>query len=130
MTLNNLLTAIMTKTVDSTLSSDVAGRIFLDEAPQEAEKPYVVFFIVSDVPEKTFTEDFENIIIQFSLFSDSEGAAEITTMYNDLKTLFDECTFSITASTLIWMNRVNLTTMFEDGVRHWAVDYEIKTSLD
>jgi hypothetical protein len=120
----------MTKTVDSTLSSDVAGRIFLDEAPQEAEKPYVVFFIVSDVPEKTFTEDFENIIIQFSLFSDSEGAAEITTMYNDLKTLFDECTFSITASTLIWTNRVNLTTMFEDGVRHWAVDYEIKTSLD
>jgi len=65
--MNNLLSAIMTKLSGSALYNDVGGRIFLDEAPEGTEFPYVVFFIVSDVPEKTFTEDFENIIIQFSL---------------------------------------------------------------
>ena len=133
--MNNLLTAIMTKISGSALSTDVGGRIFLDQAPDGCDFPYVVFFIVTDAPEKTFSEDFENIIIQFSLFSASQGATEITTMYRDLKALFDECAMTITSNTLIWMKRTNLTTMREDvttpsgtvGVRHWAVDYEILT---
>lgn len=138
--MNYLLTALMTKitTGPSALYSDVSGRVYLDRAPNEAEFPYVVFFIVSDVPEKTYTEDFEDIIIQFSLFSASEGAAEITDIYTDLKSLFDECSLSITSSTLVWMKRSNLITMVDDittsqgtfGVKHWAVDYNIMTSLD
>ena len=126
----NLLTALKTKTNGSALSSNVNGRIFLDEAKQGAELPYIVISIVSVVPEKTFTESFENILIQFSLFSDSESASEISTMYSNLNALFDECEFSVTGSALIWMKRQNLVTTYEDGVRHWSVDYEIKTSLN
>jgi hypothetical protein len=112
--LKNLLTAIMTKTTGSALSIDVGGRIYLDQAPDNSTFPYVVFFIVSDVPEKTFSEDFENVLIQFSLFSASSGATEITTIYTDLKSLFDECSLSITGNTLVWMKRANLTTMVDD----------------
>ncbi len=136
--MNNLLSAIMTKLSGSALYNDVGGRIFLDTAPEGTEFPYVVFFIVSDVPEKTFTEDFENIIIQFSLFSASAGVTEISTMYNDLTAVLDECSLTITGYTHIWMNRQNLTTMVEEitvqsavaTVKHWAVDYDIKISLD
>lgn len=137
--MNNLLTAITSKitTGPSALYSDVNGRVYLDQAPPVPEFPYITFFIVSNVPQKTYTEDFEDILIQFSLFSNSEGAAEITDMYADLKALFDECALTITGSAHIWMKRSNLTTMVEEittasgtfGVKHWAVDYEIMTSL-
>lgn len=137
--MNYLLTAITSKitTGPSALYSDVGGRAYLDQAPPVPEFPYITFFIVSNAPQKTYTEDFEDMLIQFSLFSNSEGAVEITDMYADLKTLFDECAFTITGSTLVWMKRSNLTTMVEEitttsgtfGVKHWAVDYEILTSL-
>jgi hypothetical protein len=136
--MNNLLTAIATKIAGSTLSNDVGGRIYLDQAEQGAQLPYIVFFIVTDVPSHTFTEDFEDVLIQFSMFSASEGATEITTMYGHLKALFDECALTITDSTLVYMRRQNLTTMVEDfttadaseTVKHWAVDYSIMTSLN
>jgi hypothetical protein len=134
--MNNLLTAIMTKitTGPSAFSIDVGGRVYLDEAPAGTEFPYCVFFIVSGVPEWQFVERFEDTLIQFSLFSSSQGATEITTMYTDLKALFDDCSMTITGDTLIWFRRENLTTMVDeittaDGmqtVKHWAVDYEAK----
>jgi len=135
--MNNLLTAIMTKTTGSSLSAYVGGRIYLDAAPDGAQFPYVVFFIVSGTPEKTFTEHYTNTLIQFSLFSSSTGATEITTMYGNLKSLFDECALSITGSSLVWMKESNLVTMVDnvvlaDGtarVKHWSVDFEILTSL-
>ena len=131
--MNYLLTALMTKISGSALSSDVGGRIYLDQAPDGCEFPYIVFFIVSGVPEKTFTEDFENILIQFSIFSASPGATEITTIYNHLDELFDECSFTITNNLLLRMNRENLTTMVEDitvanaitTVKGWHIDYSI-----
>jgi hypothetical protein len=121
----------MSKISGSALSTDVGGRIYLDNAPEDAaEFPYIVFFIVSGTPDKTFTENFTDILIQFSLFSDSSSVAEIADMYADLKALFDECTLSITGSTLVWMVETNLTTMVEDEIKHWAVDFSIKKSLN
>ena len=136
--MNNLLTAITNKFSGSALSSDVSGRIFLDSAPDNTEFPYVVFFIVSGTPEKTFTEHYTNTLIQFSLFSALEGATEIMDMYTDLKALFDDCSLTITGSTLVWMREQNLTTMVEDitvadasqKVKHWAADFSIMTSLN
>ena len=133
--MNNLLTAIMTKLTGSALSSDVGGRIFADEAPDGAPFPYVIFLIISDVPDNTFTDDLHEILIQFSLYSTSSGLAEITDMYADLKALFDDCTLAITSTTFLFMKRQSMTTMFdaittpagEVGVRHWAADYIIKT---
>lgn len=137
--MKNLLTSLATKASGSALSTDAGGRIFLDgDVPEGAEFPYVVVQIVSDVPEKTFTEDYENVLVQFSLFSIAAGVTEIAQMYADLKTLYDECTLSITGSTLVWMKRQNFVTMVDDmttpagtaQLKHWAVDYEVMTSLN
>jgi hypothetical protein len=135
--MNNLLTAIASKITGSALNTDVGGRIYLDRAPDNCEYPYCVYSIISAVPEKTFTEHYTNTLIQFSLFSASEGATEISTIYRDLKTLFDECSMTITSNTMVWMREQNLTTMIEDvttvdgiqTLKHWAVDFEILTSL-
>jgi len=137
--MTNILTALYGKFAGSSLSSDVGGRLFLDQAPDGCEYPYVVYQIVSGVPDKTFTEVYTDTLIQFSLFSSSSSVLEIATMYADLKTLLDECSLTITGSTLVWMREQNLVTMMEDitapdgttqRCRHWGVDFEIKTSLN
>lgn len=128
--MNDLLTAIYGKFSGSTLSTFVGGRIYLDTVPQDVVLPYIAFFIVSGIPDRTFTEHYTDTLIQFSLFSDDESGIEITTMYDNLTTLFDECSLTITGSTLVWMRELNLTTMIDESVKHWAVDYEVRTSLN
>jgi hypothetical protein len=135
--MNNLLTSIMTKTSGSSLSAAVGGRIFCDEAPEGTVFPYVVLSIVTDSPDDTFKDKIEDITIQFSLYSTSKGMTEITGMFANLKTLFDDAVLTITANYHIFISRQNLTTMFDDittpegtvGLRHWAVDYRIITEL-
>jgi len=138
--MNNLLQAIYGEFTDSALSSDVSGRIFLDQAPDGAEFPDVVFLIVSGIPDDVFAKKGRSILIQFSLFSASAGATEITDMYNDLHDLLDDKSLTIpptgtVTDTLIWMHETNLVTMTEDitvadatqTVKHWAVDFEVVT---
>jgi hypothetical protein len=129
----NILTAIKSKFTGSALSTSVGGRIYLDEAPQKTPYPYVVYSIVSGVPDDNFKTDMDEILFQVSLFSSSTGATEIATMYNDLKTLLDDAVLTITGWTNVMTSRQNLTTMTDevtttDGlqkVKHWAVDYSI-----
>ena len=129
----NLSKAIWGKLSGSALSAHIANRMFKGRAPQSAEYPYIVYLIVSNIPDKVFNGDYEDTLIQFSLFSAASGSTEIENMYADLITLYDECTMTIAAgaNTLIWMRRENTMLMIEDHtvktatipVWHYAVDY-------
>jgi hypothetical protein len=133
--MKNILTAIYGKFTGSELSSDVGGRIFLDQAPDNCEFPYVVYSVVSVIPDDVFGKKGKQSLIQFSLFSANPSAVEITDMHTDLKALFDDCSMTITSNTLLWMHEVNLTTMVEDitvgegvqSVKAWHADYEVVT---
>jgi hypothetical protein len=132
-----LITAIENKLLDSTVSNDVGGRCYYDTADSD-DLPRLVYSIVSGVPDKTFTELYHDVLIQFDLFSAlSAGKTQITTMYADLISLMDECSLSITGYTLVWMREQNLVTMVEDLSAlqdgssiclHWAVDFECRIS--
>ncbi len=112
--------------------------MYKSQAPENTEFPYAVYRVVTNTPERTFSEDYENTTIQFSLFSIASGTTEIEGMFTNLKTLYDEQSFSITGSTLIWMRRATTVFNVEDHItpngtqRVWAyhVDFEIMTSLD
>ena len=137
--MNYLFQSIMTKLSGSSLSNYVGGRIYLDEVPESESPvtfPYVTFFIVNNRQDDDFKSKADDILIQFSLFSASSGATEITTMYGYLKAVMDDADLSITGNTCVWCFRENLTTMIDDVLtssqsdtttrcRHWAVDYSI-----
>ena len=132
----NLTTAIYGKLSGSALASHISTRLYKGRAPENATYPYIVFMVVSNVPEKTFSEDFETTVIQFSIFSSTSGSTEAENIYTDLKTLYDECAMTVTSSTwFYWMKRLNATLMVEDHtvkagtiqIWHYAVDYEIMT---
>lgn len=142
--MKSLTTAIFGLMTSSTaLYGDIGGRMFKGRATEGAEYPYVVFQIISDVPDLTFTESYEDVLIQFSLFSSASSSGEVEDMFAHLKELYDECAMSIpavshdVAATLVWMKRVNATLMVEDeetpaGTRqvfHYAVDYEVKIQI-
>jgi hypothetical protein len=132
-----LIDAISTKLLDSAIYNDVGGRAYYDTADSD-DLPRLVYSIVSGVPDKTFSELYHDVLIQFDLFSAlSAGKTQITTMYADLISLMDECSLSITGYTLVWMREANLVTMVEDLSAlqdgssiclHWAVDFEARIS--
>ena len=136
----NLSKAIWGRLSGSLLSAHISNRMFKGQAPEGATYPYIVYLIVSNSPEKTFaaTEEFEDTIIQFSLFSAASGSTEIENIYADLITLYDESSFAITGSTLVWMFRENATLVIEEHTtpsgthKIWAyhVDYNVRTLLD
>lgn len=111
----NLSKAIYAKKAGSDLNTDVGGRFYKNRAPERAAYPYVVYMIVSDAPDHVMGgREYEDILIQFSLFSSTSGSTQIETMYGHLKDLYDECSFSITGETLIWMQRENTVQQTED----------------
>lgn len=116
----------------------IGSRLYKGRAPEGAAYPFAVFFVVTNTPEKTFSEDYENVIVQFSLFSSASGTTEIEDMYTHLKALYDECSLTITDATLVWMQRDNAVFLAEDHTtpsgttQVWVyhVDYSIMESLD
>jgi hypothetical protein len=107
--------------------------MFKGRAPEGTDYPYIVFFPVTDVQVDTFKDKLDDVLIQFSLFSSSSSTTEIEGMYEDLKTLYDDCSLTITNATLCLMHRMNMQPMTEehttpDGMAeiwHYAVDYSI-----
>lgn len=104
-----LTTKIYSLMSGTTLDTAIGGRMYKNRAPQGAPLPYIVFFVVSDVYTPTFTEDIEQVIIQFSIFSESSGTTEIEDIYDKLKLVYDNQTFSPTGNTVIIMTRQNAT---------------------
>ena len=136
--MKNLTAALYLKKAGSDFSSDIGGRLYKGQARAGATYPYAVVMVVTNVPDKTFTEDYEDVTVQFSLFSSASGTTEVENMYTHLKALYDECSLTITGSTLIWMQRSNAAFIVEDHttvsgtqrVWAWHVDYDIKTVSD
>jgi hypothetical protein len=135
--MKNLSKAIYAKLAGSALNTSIGGRLYKARAIADATYPYVVYTIVYVSPEKTFTEDYEDALVQFSIFSTASGTTEIEDIYTDLKALYDECSLSITGATLVWMRRtvtnfwVNDETAPTGIPQIWCyyVDYEVLESL-
>jgi len=138
--MKNLSTAIygvftaLTAGVNNDFYDDIQGRLFKGRAPEGTQYPYAVFMLISVVPTRTFSEHFEDSLIQFSLFSSTSSSSEVEDMFTHVKALYDEAQFDITENELIWMRYENAQLM-PDAVTtpegtfeiwHYAVDFEIK----
>jgi len=134
--MKNLMTAIYTKfNATNDLNTAIGGRLYYKRAPDEKEFPYIVYDIVSDVPDWTFTDTYENVTIQFDIFAIAGvSSGQTEDIYTALKSLYDDCSLSVASNTFLYMWRQNLVTTIEELttnigteiIEHWSVDYEIK----
>lgn len=130
-----LYTYAVTDVIGSGFMASIGNRFYDTEAPQGATFPYCNYLIVTDLPEWTWSEDFEDVLIQFSIFSKASSSLEIKNIYTKLDTLYHKCSLGTISGgeQFLWMWRSNLTTMRDEvttragtvGVWHFAVDYDI-----
>lgn len=131
--MEELFKAIYTKFTASSsghtsIYSDVSGQFYLDEAPQSSAStslnmPYVVYNLISLVREDTFTNQGEDAVIQFNLFSNTAAATEVTTMFKHLAALYDWCDLSISGYNHIYMRRELSYLRRVNSAWHYAVEY-------
>jgi len=137
--LKNFYTALMTKFnaltagAHNSFWTSVNGRLYNTEAPAEAEYPYAVFLHVSGVQNDTFKNDVDEILIQFSIFSDKDSATEVHDAMINLKALFDDVSLMVTGGTVVQFVRQQDGLQREDvntpsgaqRVWHFHVDYRV-----
>jgi hypothetical protein len=92
--------------VHNSFYTALGGRMYLSAAPQLTTYPYAVYSLVSGVPDWTLSSDnFEDLIIQFSIFDDGASASTIATAFGYQDTLYHDCGLSITGYSSIYMYR-------------------------
>ncbi len=124
-------TAIFEKAAASAFLTAIGGRFYDTEAPQGAVFPYCVYKMVIDTKEWQFVERFEDILLQFSIFSTTRSSTEANDIYKKLNAVYDESVVTPVGYRSIWMWRNNLTIIKDEittlkgtvGAWHYAVDY-------
>ena len=97
--MNSLFQAIYNKfnaTTSHGAYTNIDGRFYLNNAPQNTTFPYVVYFSVSDINDLDFTEEHEDFLIQFNIFSQNNSAIEAGQILTNFKSLFDNCSLTVT----------------------------------
>ena len=128
----NLTTGIYSKFTGSALATAIGGRLYKAYAPQRAQFPYATYDIITDIPEYPGGKTIEQVLVQFDLYSSASGSTEVEGMLTKLRTLYDDCTLTLTGNTGIYFKRENLITMREEvvtvngtvGVWHYAQEYD------
>jgi len=100
-----LFTGIYAKFDGNAALKAVINGMYFTEAPQDAVMPYIVYHKISGVPDYTFTEDMENVIIQFNIFDDHSSSTTINDIYTKLTALFDWCSLTVAGWDSIYMKR-------------------------
>lgn len=100
-----LFEGIYTKFSNTPLSGAVTNRMYIAEAPQGSTYPYIVYHKISGVPSHTYTEDMENTLIQFNIYSDNSSSITVNDIFEKLKTCFDWCTLDVDGWNSIYMKR-------------------------
>ena len=137
--MKKLSEGIYTLFTGSAFATDVGNRLFKGQAPDGSDFPYSVYLFISDVPEYTFSEAYENVMVQFSIFSSAASSAEIEDALTHLKSLYDDCALSVTGYATVWMRRTGGTLPGKEehttpaGTQNiWIahVEYEVYLSKD
>ena len=125
-----LLTGIFTAfnaLPENTLHSNLGGRMYSRWAPQGTDYPYAVVHIVAAVNDPDFIDDYDDVDLQFNLISQSASEAEIGTLYENLRSLYDDTTITVAGHIFVYM-QYDTSWMLDDAdttIRGWAVQYNV-----
>ena len=111
---------------DTDLKAALSGGLYHLEAKQGTAFPYGVFYLVSDVPNWTFTSNMEEVVIHFNLFSKANSVTEIGDLFTKLKACFDWTSLSIDNYYSIYMKRELSELLKLGNVFQYAVSYRVE----
>lgn len=130
--IDDLNTAIITQynaSEGATLRGLLTGGLWQwDEIPEEQPFPYIVFKIISDFRDDTFSTRIEAFRYQFSIFTSERNKLSTNGMkaiYEALITLYDKITLTVTSAQCVYFlheSTRDLDTI--DGILHRAIDFK------
>jgi hypothetical protein len=133
--MKELAKAICSRFSSDPMSTSFTG-IYNTLAPETSVFPYLVFSFISQTTDWTFTERFEDLLVQFDIYSDQVSPVQVTDLYNlligDSKAQqgFDFAEFSVNDYVLLWFTRESssLQRWEIEGKRVWnyTVTYRVK----
>lgn len=130
MDLNALMVGIEAKIDGAAPVTAIIGtRRYFAEAPPDTAFPYIVYFIISDVPVRTFVDDdMEDMRIQFSMFSNIKptNPAEPNALDLAVKNAFDRQTITVAGYTNISFLHAGGQAIKEDKAWHYWQDYLVQ----
>jgi len=129
--MKTLFQAIYATYEASDLAASLTG-LYNTQAPADAVFPYSVYTLVSNVQDFTFTENFEDCLVQFSLFSDvMSDSTQVCDLFELLKTAFDFLLdLGVAGYATISIVREIANLIKEKNVWHYAVTYRILLQED
>ena len=96
--------------------------IYNTVAPNDSVFPYLVFTMISQSTDWTFTERFERYLIQFDIYSEEISPVQIGNLYNLLlgnpgvQQGFDFAEFAVSGHTLLWCIRES------SSLQRWEIE--------
>ena len=96
-------------------------------APQGVAFPYAVVSIPTALADWMFVEEFDDVDVQFNLFSQSTSEVEIGTMLTDLRARYDDTTLTVAGYTFLYCqyDRAIALSTPELDIRQYSVFYNI-----
>lgn len=120
-----------TANANSVLSTVIDSDIYFERAPDNTTSPYITFHFISEVPVRCFrsADDWEDYMVQFSIFSNSSSTSESNTIKSDLDLVFDRSTLTYATKTQIACHRegsTGPTWLGEDDMYMTTLTYRIQ----
>jgi len=121
-----LFTGLWNKYNGNAALKAVVSGMYLTQAPQGTAYPYITYHKISGVADYTYTEDMENVIIQFNIYDDNNSSTTINDIYTKLTALYDWCSLTVAGWDSIYMKREldNLTK--DNGIWNYFVQYRLE----
>jgi len=85
----------------------------------------MVYYLVSNDYDYQFVEDFEVFLVQFNIFDDNASASNIGTYFENLKTLYDWATPTVSGYSVVRMVREFAQLARDDDVWQYSVQYNV-----
>ena len=123
--MKDLFDSIYSHYSTSALKSYLKGGFWNTQAPENSVYPYGTFTLITNTEDWTFTEEFEECLIQFNLFSNTVNALEVCNLFELLKTAFDFVDLVINNHISVSVTRENSNLTRIEGVWQHNTTYRI-----
>lgn len=104
----------------------IGGRFYLGEAPQDVAYPYCLYEQISGVQDRTFTNKYEDVLLQLTLVDSADSIATIADAETKMYTLFDDAVLTVTGYTSITLDRASSVLVkkgleLDDNITYWNI---------
>jgi len=104
--------------------------LYNTEAPEGVEYPYATIAILAGAPDWTFTENYEDMIFQFNVYSSDTTCEEVGNIFETIKGAFDFYDLGIESAEVISLVRNTAGLTRVDDKWQLNIVYDIKFQND